>query len=246
MGWLGEDRHRREHLPRVLENWLSEAALSRPRQPPITLSAKAGQSLGVFYGAHSANFAAVLVLKCRQASSERAFPISLFLLPVQVSIYKAPLHRSRVAAVDDDVIPFAVDFPLAMAPLAVAAPGTDGVAERQVVIEVHEPAVFEGVFQSSQLASGQSPSGRQVVAQRVARVVVVLDDTTDRDREQEQEKHSSLHGRLPLIGSQAVTSARMREVSAERRIKVARIQGDIRHLNISFALAVPSEEIEKS
>ena len=134
------------------------------------------------------------VLKCRQAGSERAFPLSLFFLPVQVSIYKAPLRRSRVAAVDDDVVPFAVDFPLAMAPLAVAAPGTDGVAERQVVIEVHEQAVFEGVFQSSQLASGQSSSGRQVVAQRVARAVVVLEDTTAREREQEQEKGSSFHG----------------------------------------------------
>ena len=101
---------------------------------------------------------------------------------------------SRVAAVDDDVIPFAVNFPLSMVPLAVTTSGADGVVEGQVVIEIYEQAVFESVFQSAQLASGESSSGRQVVAQRVVRVIVTLDVTATQGCEQEQEKCCSYHG----------------------------------------------------
>ena len=59
-----------------------------------------------------------------------------------------------VAAVDDDVIPCAVYFPFTTVPLAVAASGADGVVEGQVVIEVHEQAALESMFQIAQFTSG--------------------------------------------------------------------------------------------
>ena len=84
-----------------------------------------------------------------------------------------------------------------MVPLAITASGADGVAEGQVIIEVYEQAVFESVFQSAQLASGESSSGRQVVAQRAVHVVVTLDVTATQGCEQEQQKRCSYHGGYP-------------------------------------------------
>ena len=60
---------------------------------------------------------------------------------------RVELRRLTVAAIDDDVIPCAVNLPLAAAPLTVAASGANGVGKGNVVIEVDAQTVFEGVFQ---------------------------------------------------------------------------------------------------
>ena len=75
------------------------------------------------------------------------------LFPVRPHL-ESVLGRSAVGAVGDDVIPFAVDFPLTVVPLAVAASRANGVVEGQVVIEIYKQTVLEGMFQSAQFTSG--------------------------------------------------------------------------------------------
>ena len=83
-----------------------------------------------------------------------ARPEFVLISPVSDSVIRGltvESRRLRVAAVDHDVIPFAVNFPLAVVPLplTVAASGADGVVKGHVVIEVYEQTVFESVFQST-------------------------------------------------------------------------------------------------